>query len=103
MSHKHNGSGFDVSDLIPREMIAKPRNYSRTPKPPIRQMPLAARMAHLKEHYHQQKAKGEFSLRWAVMDCCFRYGLNDAQAARVLECSEDDVHFECGIIKQNAE
>lgn len=102
MNGKHNGH-FDARDFIPQELIAKPRNYRPKPKTPIRQMPLDARMAHLKEHYQQKKADGKFSFRWAVMDCCFKYGLNDAQAAIVLECSEDDVHFECEIIKQNAE
>ena len=79
------------------------RNYSRKPKHPIRQMPLEARMAHLKEHYAQQKAEGEFSFRWAVRDCCFRYGLNTAEASIVLDADVDDVKWACDIIRQDAE
>ena len=56
--------------------------------------------------YYQGEGKirpGTFDLRWAVLRCCFRHGLTNAQTAEILGVDEETIRFEADIAIQDAQ
>ena len=61
---------------------------------------IEARLRRLKKHYIENPPKN-FNL--AVIDCCFWNALTNAQAAEILNATEDEVRFEVDIIIQQSQ
>lgn len=65
-------------------------------------IPHDERIRRLKAHYGDTVKTRQQSLRWAVIDCYFRYGLSVPETANVLGVTEESVESQVDTIRQDA-